>query len=123
MGDIDNIGCSPEEIQDVLQYSLAAVHHQTAPSSGIQFYNLHYDATWLLALALNNTVNGAGAYYDNTTQLWDALYSEVSGSGSECNWLANYRSSGFAPFMMKRHILAMDFTGLSVSTYFSIVIA
>ena len=103
----DDINCSPEDIAEVLQYSLAAM--QYSPSDNEQ-YNLHYDTTWSLAYALNDVIKSE-EYYENPL-----IQSEISGSGYECNYLLGYKLRGFAPMLMRRYLLVTNFTGLSVST-------
>ena len=105
----DNINCSPRDIAEVLQYSLAAIQH---PPSDNERYKLHYDATWMLAYALNNVL--MGEEYD--VPPWDVSRSEISGSGAECNSLLGYKLRGFAPMLMRRYLLGMNLTGLSVSS-------
>ena len=53
----DIVGCSPDDIAEVLQFSLAALHFRT-PSRDNLFYHSCYDATWTLAYALNRTMDG-----------------------------------------------------------------
>lgn len=107
----DDITCSPDDIAEVLQYSLAAVQYPL--SDDIQ-YNLHHDTTWMLAYALDSILKREE--YDDLP--WDTPESELSGSAGscECNCLVDYKSRGFAPMLMRRHLLAVNFTGLSVST-------
>ncbi len=105
----DDINCSPEDMAEVLQYSLAAI--QYSPSDNDQ-YNLQYDATWLLAYALDSVLERE----DYGDPPWGTSKSEISGSGFECNNLLGYNLRGFAPMLMRRYLLAMNFTGLSVST-------
>lgn len=102
----DNIHCSPEDLGEMLQYSLAAMHH---PSGDDQLYNLHYDATWMLAYALDSVIK-----YGNP--MWNASETKVSGSGSEYSCLVDYKSRDFAPMLMKRHLFFTNLTGLSVSS-------
>lgn len=106
----DDIDCSPEDIAEVLQYSLAAVQYSQSDN---EQYNLHYDATWSLAYALDNVIKSE-EYYDDPPL--GTSQSEISGSGSECNNLLGYKLRGFAPTLMRRYLLITNFTGLSVST-------
>ena len=110
----DDINCSPEDIAEVLQYSLAATQYHKPPSDNEQ-YNLHYDATRMLAYALDNVLKREE--YD--VPPWETSKSEVSGSGSECNRLVDYTSRGFAPLLMRKYLLVMNLTGLSVSSLYS----
>ena len=107
----DNIKCSPEDIAGVLQYSLAVIQYHKPPSDNEQ-YNLHYDATQMLAYALDNVLKREE--FDHLP--WGTSKSEAIGSGSECNCLADYTLRGFAPMLLRKYLLVMNLTGLSVST-------
>lgn len=54
----DSIECSPEDIADVLKYSLAATHFNVLSNESL-FYRHCYDATMVLAYVLNYTLNDA----------------------------------------------------------------
>lgn len=52
--------CSPEDIAEVLQYSLAVMHfHTELFRSNAMFNHSCYDATFTLAFALNKTIQGS----------------------------------------------------------------
>ena len=51
--------CSPEDIAEVLQYSLAVVHFQRPLKSNDTYSHSCYDATFALAFALNKTIEGS----------------------------------------------------------------
>ena len=103
----NDVDCNPEDLAEVLQYSLAAMYHHEPPSDD-QLYNLHYDATRVLAYALDDVIK----YGDPP---WDASETKVSGSGSEYSCLVDYKSKDFAPMLMRRHLFSTNLTGLSVS--------
>lgn len=50
--------CSPEDIAEVLQYSLAVMHFHKPFRSNATFNHSCYDATITLASALNKTIEG-----------------------------------------------------------------
>ena len=102
--------CSPEEIAEVLQFSLAALHFHI-PSRSNLFYTFCYDATVALAYALHEVVEDV--HIDDT--LWNAdRY-----FGLECGLLTNYltmcRSSAKMSLLIKNHLRTTNFTGVSVS--------
>ena len=98
-----------EDIEEVLEHSLAASHLYQVPSNNL-FYNLYYDATWSLANALHLTVNDE----------WFGSYSWAesgdSGSAAQCvtQW-SDYKSDTLFPEAMKGYLLMTNFTGKSVS--------
>ena len=93
----DNTNCTPEDITEVLQYSLAAV--QYPPS------------TWMFAYALDKVLKG-----EEYNLPWDASRSKASGSGTQGNSLLGYKLRGSVPMLMRMCLLGMNSTGLSVSS-------
>ena len=50
--------CSPEDMAEVLQYTLAVRHFHKPYRSNATFNHTCYDATFTLAFALNKTIEG-----------------------------------------------------------------
>ena len=111
---LTNNRCKLEDIEDVLEYSLAASHLHHEPSTHLS-YALYYDATWCLAYALHDVVYDE-LYFE--AQSWSEYYNtepEGDGSAGECfqNW-SDYKSDWLTS-EMKRHLLNTNFKGKSVS--------
>lgn len=102
----EEVQCSPEDIAEALLFSLAVLHFHK-PSRDPPFCHLCYDATWTLAYALHNVTEDV--HFDN-------FGSGSGGSALECDQLTSYKLSGFTPMLLKKHLLAMNFSGMSVST-------
>ena len=108
--DYGEVECSPEDIADVLHYSLAATHFN-ATSKDKPFYHHCYDATWALAYALNSTLEEV--VISKVTG-----ESTVSGSGSACDpatdSMYSFQSRIFTPQLMKMYMESTNFVGKSV---------
>lgn len=101
--------CSDDAVAQVLMFSIAVLHYHEQLIED-ELYDLSYDATVALAYALQNSI---------TDGLFDTYGWTASGSGAislECDKLSNYRSFGLNPMLIRKHLLATNFTGLSVST-------
>ena len=105
--------CNHEDISETLKFSLAVLHShvQESPRDDEQ-YNVYHDSTWTLAYALDNATREEGVNLNG----FSLKVSAVSGSGLDCDQLSDYRLSGFIPTLMKKYLLATNFTGISVSS-------
>ena len=107
--------CSPEDIAEVLQFSLAALHFHIPAEEGL-FYQSCYDTTWTLAYALNEVIKDV-----DISESWQdaGTSTSASASGSGCGQTTDhsFRNESIVPMLMKQHLEATNFVGLSVRSY------
>ena len=103
--------CSPEDIAEVLQFSLAVSHFQVSSRRSL-FYHLCYDAVWALAYALHQVVEDI---YIDDISVWD-----VDGhTGSECGLLTDClcQNTRNMSLLMNKYLKTTNFTGISVKIH------
>ena len=108
--------CSPDDIAEVLQFSLAVLHFHI-PSRDNLFYHSCYDATWSLAYALDKAMEGKDyllwAIWLLSRLEYKLIHFHTTENRQWTKYLHNHSRN--MSQLIKKHIEDSSFQGISVS--------